>query len=227
MKMSSYHLLFLLPEDASEKIMTLPNPAARTTKTTSTTSPSAVTSSSAIGVATSGGSKAGNALSEQLDKTPVNQLLKWFFEAIEKNQWERRHQMIGGAITLHACLDAARSPKIQKMANAQNGVSRSEVMDWIKDSKRYSEWVKHVTNKMELKSYQANVTKCLWKAGYRRNAPVGRFVRWNLPPLEELGPGEPTGTGDEVRIHILVFICFMNACEAHHRLIHDHLARGR
>jgi hypothetical protein len=185
-KMNSYSLLFLLPEDATQEVMTVPLPGQKAKNP-----PGA-----SAGGGNAGGSKAGSVLAEHLDKASTQQLLQWFFDAIENNQWERRHQMIGGAITLHACLDAARSKKIQRLAKAENGVSRSEVMDWIKDSKRYSEWVKHVMNKMELKSYQANVTKCLWKAGYRRNAPVGRFVRWNLPSQEDLGVPEPSGAGE-------------------------------
>ena len=134
-KMNSYSLLFLLPEDAPKKTMALNLPG--TTKKKKS--------------ASGGGNKSGSALVEHLEKSSISQLLKWFFEAIANNQWERRHQMIGGAITLHACMDAARSKQIQKIAKAENGVSRSEVMDWIKDSKRYAEWVKQVNKKMEIK----------------------------------------------------------------------------
>ena len=136
-KMNSYSLLFLLPKDAPKKTMTLNLPGTTTKK-----------KKSASG---GGGNKSGSALVEHLEKSSISQLLKWFFEAIANNQWERRHQMIGGAITLHACMDAARSKQIQKIAKAENGVSRSEVMDWIKDSKRYAEWVKQVNKKMEIK----------------------------------------------------------------------------
>jgi len=181
-RMNSYSLIFLLPEDATSTPMKIAGPKTKRKK------PSPSTASS---------SKSGAALVESLETTPVATLLEWFFEAIENNQWERRHQMIGGAITHHACKDAARSKKIKHIADTNKGVSRSEVMDWIKNSKRYGKWVPNVLKKMELKSYQANVTKCLWKTGYRRNAPVGRFVRWNLPSLEELGPPEPLAEGEE------------------------------
>ena len=202
--MNSYSLLFLLPEDAIQKVMAVPLPGAKTKS-------AAGGSSTTTSVGNVGGGKAGSVLADHLEKASTEQLLQWFFEAIENNQWERRHQMIGGAITLHACLDAARSKTIQRLAATENGVSRSEVMDWIKDSKRYSEWVKQVMNKMEIKSYQANVTKCLWKAGYRRNAPVGRFVRWNLPPVEDVGPPEPLGDG-EVRKAVFTFVAILIAC---------------
>ena len=183
--MNSYSLLFLLPEDAQPTTMDITPPGAKKKAT-----------ASGGNVAGGGGTKTGSGLTEHLENKSIKQLLTAFFEAIANNQWERRHQMIAGAITLRACRDAARSKTIQKLAMDQNGVSRSEVMDWIKHSKRYSEWAKQVMNKMELKSYQANVTKCLWRAGYRRNAPVGRFVRWILPSDEELGPPEPMSSGE-------------------------------
>lgn len=176
LKMNAYNLVFLLPEDAKQTTMKIPTASS---SSSSDTKPKKKTSGKAAAVV------------EQLESTPVSTLLENFFEAIQSGQWERRHQMMGGAITLHACRDAARSKAVQKIANNNNGVSRSEVMDWIAASKRYGKWAVQVLNKMEVKSYQANVTKCLWKAGYRRNAPVGRFVRWNLPSEDELGPGEP------------------------------------
>ena len=191
-KMNSYSLLFLLPEDAQPTTMDVTLPGAKK-KSAST---AALVRSAGVGGTGGGGSKAGSSLTDHLENKTIKQLLVAFFEAIENNQWERRHQMIAGAITLRACRDAARSKAIQKLATEQNGVSRSEVMDWIKHSKRYSEWAKQVVKKMELKSYQANVTKCLWRAGYRRNAPVGRFVRWILPTDEELGPPEPMSSGE-------------------------------
>jgi hypothetical protein len=209
-QMNSYHFIFLLPMDATE------TPFISTTTTTTTTAHStstlshkgvggggpATTSLSNSNTHTNSNTtnttnKVGSSLADHLEKNPIKQLLHWFFEAIESNQWERRHQMIGVAITLHACMDAARSKEIKQLADAQNGVSRSEIMNWIRRSKRYSEWVKHVMNKMELKSYQANVTKCLWKAGFQRNNPVGRFVRWHLPPEQILGPGEPLSEDDD------------------------------
>jgi hypothetical protein len=209
-KMNSYSLFFLLPEnpEPSRMLMITLGPPKTKTKAKSV-APIATSSSSSStgkkrkstgtddgdGGSSSVPSKSGTALVETLESTSISQLLAWFFEAIENNQWERRHQMIGGAITLNACKDAARSKAIQKIAKSENGVSRSEVMDWIKMSKRYSEWTLQILNKMELKSYQANVTKCLWKAGYRRNAPVGRFVRWNLPTAEELGPKQSLDDG--------------------------------
>mmetsp|Transcript_10191 Transcript_10191/g.11645 ORF Transcript_10191/g.11645 Transcript_10191/m.11645 type:complete len:514 (-) Transcript_10191:118-1659(-) len=216
-KMNKYSLIFLLPEDAVTSKMKVSlasssaakrsssssnkKPTTAASSTTTTTTDKAPTSTSSTTTTptpttTPSNNRSGAALVESLEQTPVATLLKWFFEAIETNQWERRHQMIGGAITFHACKDAARSTKIHKIANTNNGVSRSEVMDWIRDSKRYGKWVSNVLNKMEVKSYQANVTKCLWKAGYRRNAPVGRFVRWNLPTAEELGPPEPLAEGE-------------------------------
>lgn len=192
-KVNSYSLLFLLPEDATSTPMKISISAS--TKKRKRPSPSAASSN-----------KTGTALVESLEQTPIATLLEWFFEAIKNNQWERRHQMIGGAITFHACKDAARSKKIKRIADNNKGVSRSEIMDWIKNSKRYGEWVTNVLKKMELKSYQANVTKCLWKSGYRRNAPVGRFVRWNLPSLEELGPPEPYAEGEEEDEEVSTFL---------------------
>jgi hypothetical protein len=191
-KMNSYQLIFLLPEDAPRETMSVPLfipglPPVKRKK------PAASAPSAGGGGATSviTGPKRISSVTNAHEEASVKKLLNEFFEAIENNQWDRKHQMISGAITLHACKDAARSPAVQAIDKKNSGVSRSEIMDWIKKSKRYSKWVHNNLNKVEIKSYQANITKCMWKAGYKRNAPVGRFVRWTLPSMEELGPGDP------------------------------------
>jgi len=119
---------------------------------------------------------------EQLEKLPTPTLMTRFYSAISSNQWERRHQTIGSALSVHAVRDAARSKSLQKLASTENGkVSRGDVMDWIENSTRYREWVKLMLAKMELKSYQGNIGKALVRAGYERYGTTGRQVKWGLP----------------------------------------------
>ena len=191
-RMNTYYLKFLLPRDAKPTPMRVPNPLLapppkKRKKPSSGGGGGGGSSGGSVGGTASWSGKSGAALVESLEQTPVDKLLEVFWEAIHNNQWERRHQMMCGAINFHAVRDAARSPQMQELAAQNNGVSRSEVMEWIQNSPKYSSWVAEVLKKMELKSYQANVTKCLWKAKYKRNASIGRFVRWRLPDEEELG----------------------------------------
>jgi TATA-binding protein-associated factor Taf7 len=43
--------------------------------------------------------------------------------------------------------------------------------------------VDQILTKMEFKSYQANTSKALTKAGFKRTGTTGRHVKWILPDL--------------------------------------------
>lgn len=123
----------------------------------------------------------GGGPTSELEALPVSILLTRMSDAIHSGQWERKHQMIGSAISLHAVRDAARSAEMRKISKKEGGVARGEVMRWIESSPVYLGWVTQMLGKMELKSYQSNISKALVKAGYMRTGTTGRHVRWTLP----------------------------------------------
>jgi hypothetical protein len=117
---------------------------------------------------------------QHFDSLPVETLLQQMNEAIDNSLWERRHQLIGASIALHAIKEAAKDPTIQTVA-LNGGVSRSEIMAWVEQSPKYSNWVSQMLLKMEPRSYQAAITKCLLKAGFSRTSSSGRYIKWYLP----------------------------------------------
>jgi len=103
-----------------------------------------------------------------------------FHRAYESNSLERKHQMMSSAITLKAVLDAAKDPQIRKQSEG-GGISRMDIIDWVINSQKYKKWAEQLLNKLEFKSYQANMTKALMKADFARVGSTGRHVKWKLP----------------------------------------------
>jgi len=120
-------------------------------------------------------------LVEELNTLPVRTLLKRMTTAINNDEWERKHQMLGTAIAQHAVRDAAKTRFIRNIAAQEGGVARAEIMKWISASKMYAEWSAQMKSKMEIKSYQSSIGKALLKAGFVRTGTTGRHVRWTLP----------------------------------------------
>jgi hypothetical protein len=140
----------------------------------------------------------GLALTLEAEKTSV--LLVRMLDAVESGRWERKDQMVGSAIALHAVRDASRSPKIRKLANEQDGVSRADIIEWIGLNDMYAEWTVHMNEKMEYKSYQASISKALLKAGFTRRGTTGRHVKWTLPPYtveKQEEENEPNSSQEE------------------------------
>jgi len=149
LRISSYTLYFLLPTDSKPKehiVSISPSPPKKRNAT-----PDTPPSSTNV-------AKRSKSNQDELDTLPVQTLLDRMTEAIDSNLWERRHQLIGAAIALHAVQDAARHPKIQAEA-VTGGVSRSDIMGWIEESPMYATWVQQMLTKMEQRSYQAAITK--------------------------------------------------------------------
>ena len=121
-------------------------------------------------------------LQAELDELPVDTLLDRMEEAVKAEKWERKHQLLGAAISLHAVNDATHAPEIRELA-ADGGVSRTDIMRWIKDSPKYGTWVVQMNSKMEAKSYQNTITKSLLKAGNERTGSGGRYIKWILPDV--------------------------------------------
>lgn len=137
--------------------------------------------------------KAKSSTIEELENLPVEVLLEKMNTAIENDQWDRKHQLIGTFISLCAVKDSAKDPQMQLMAEQGGGVSRSEIMTWIEESDKYAKWVKQMLSKMEARSYQAAITKCLLKAGFTRTGSSGRYIKWLLPKGTPMAPSTTTG----------------------------------
>lgn len=199
-KLGSYSLYFLLPNELSgEKGTTVrvPNPAYEAYQRKRARAvleggggggapPSKRKKGEASAFASAPRLAIGGGPTSELEALPVTILLTRMSDAMHSGQWERKHQMIGSAISLHAVRDAARSAEMRKIAKKEGGVARGEVMRWIESSPVYLGWVSQMLGKMELKSYQSNISKALVKAGYMRTGTTGRHVRWTLP--EDVSP---------------------------------------
>ena len=149
----------------------------------------------------SGNSSAPTASLSQADieGLPVRNLLERMDDAVSKGLWDRKNQIIGATICLHAVRYAGASAAIQRKVTEDGGVSRSDIMDWISDSKMYGGWVKQMLTNMEPRSYQAAITKALLKSGYERTSGAGRYIKWSLPkdiPIKakKKTPKSPTKT---------------------------------
>jgi hypothetical protein len=196
-RISSYMLYFLLPKDAAPRKphfvweSVAPDLKRKKSPPPPITSNSSVVSSKDPNPSANKKSKAtmGASFQAELDTLPVETLLDRMNTAINKNQWERRHQLIGSTISLHSVRDAAMDPDIQEEATLDGaGVSRSDIMTWVETSPKYKRWVEQMMTKMEARSYQAAITKSLLKAGYTRTGSSGRYIKWLLPADIEIKP---------------------------------------
>ena len=122
-------------------------------------------------------------LQTELDALPVDTLLERMDEAVNSERWERKHQLLGSTISLHAVNDATRAPEIRELAK-DGGVPRVDIMRWIRESPKYGPWVEQMNSKMEAKSYQNTITKALLKAGNVRTGTGGRYIKWILPDVK-------------------------------------------
>jgi hypothetical protein len=125
------------------------------------------------------------------DQAPLSDLIQEFLTAVETDKFERKHSMISTSILHHAVEDVAGNEKIRKTSAEEDGVSRTVIMDWIADSDVYGKYVKALLTKLEMKSYQQNLSKALVKGDYTRLGTTGRHVKWLLP-----GQKEGEGTKD-------------------------------
>lgn len=119
----------------------------------------------------------------EYDSLPTDILLTRMTDAIESGTWERKHGMLSATIALRAVYDAALDPRnIARAAEGKGeGIARTELMKWIATSPKYKQWVEQINAKMEVRSYQALISKTLLKAGYTRTGTSGRYVKWVLP----------------------------------------------
>jgi FHA domain len=210
-RISSYLLYFLLPTDATASPHTISStpasggaghsPKNPTKKRPAASSPhqenKKIKPCSAEDVESArsrGGGPGGatmNAYQMELDEMSVQQLLSKFQEAIENDVWDRRTQLLGSSICVHAVQDAARA--LREVARKEGySLSRKEVVDWIAKSERYSNWVTLSHEKMESRSYISSVTRCLIRSGFVRNSGQGRYIRWIVPKSLQGGDSKAT-----------------------------------
>ncbi|GKY91576.1 hypothetical protein MPSEU_000129500 [Mayamaea pseudoterrestris] len=219
-KVSCYMLYFLLPTQAPTQTMQFgassPKRKAPTTKkrpvpltVVSTAMPSIITKKKKIAAvptatstqsAISGGTTGSNVggwlnLQIELDATPTDELLVQCVDAIDAGSWDRRLGMLGNTIAYRAVVACATDPRMQNQDVESNGVERNDVLNWINDSYMYGEWSRKIQTKVESKTFIANLTKAMTKAGYTRTTNLGRFIRWNLPGISV--PNTNAMIGDE------------------------------
>jgi len=120
----------------------------------------------------------------QMEDRPLDELLREFHHAIETDVFDRKHQMVSSGIMMYAVKTVAADSEMIHESQTKSGLSRSDIMDFIEKHTVYSKWVKRIMTKMELKTYQSNLSKALVKAGYERVGTTGRHVKWLIPGID-------------------------------------------
>lgn len=188
-KLGSYSLYFLLPTDCSSDnkatMMKVPNPAyeeyQRKRALDRASAADEEDDTSSLSSNKKQRTVSQQSVGAELEALPLEALLDRITEACKSEQWDRKNQMLGTAVAMHAVRDAARSSEVQNIAKEHGGVARGEVLDWIEKSPVYSNWVSQMLSKLEEKSYHSNISKAIIRAGYQRTGTTGRHVRWALP----------------------------------------------
>jgi hypothetical protein len=184
LRISHYSLYFFLPTKVSTKTMQIPDstaPAASKKRKSKATF--SLTTSTSGGPSKKSKIAAGGwpTLQAELDSMSVDALLEHLEAGIETENWDRRQQLVGSTLSYRAVLAAARSKIIQASAKANGGASRSEIMNWIEKSEKFGKWRALMLTKLEIKSYQASITKALIRAEFERTGTSGRYIKWLLP----------------------------------------------
>ena len=139
-RMCAYNLYFLLPTDivAKQEPISIPNLDFKKRKPPPFTPTLTAADQHESKKPYTGGF---GAVAKALEDTTAEELMVEMDHAIKGKSWERRQQMIGSAVLLHAVRDAARSASLQQLAKTNNGLSRSEILDKIKQTDKYRHWV--------------------------------------------------------------------------------------
>lgn len=195
-RIANFALYFFTPVVPSEKTLQIRDDVAPPLAATKSSSlnPSGVSTGipavagSGTGEGISSGANNNNStgnkpsLLAEIEDLSTTELLQQMKAAVEEDVWDRRHQLIGSTISYRAIIAAVKDPELYQLALQSDGqLSRGDVMNWIAASPTFGTWVEHMLSKMEAKSYQANVTKALIKAGFKRTASSGRYIKWHVP----------------------------------------------
>ena len=117
----------------------------------------------------------------QIEQRPLTELVKEFLHAVETDSFERKHSMISTSILQYAVNDAANDTSLRAQSDKEGGVSRTVLMEWIAAHDSYSKYVTALLTKLEVKSYQQNLSRALIKGGFVRLGTTGRHIKWLLP----------------------------------------------
>ena len=192
-RISAYMLYFLLPTDVEPTPHKIEIPAEKPAASKSTKKKPKAAASKKRPASTTASKKSKKSKKynfdvpttsipiPELEKIPEAELMERIDEAVTKGYWDRRFHFIGTIICNNAVLYAGSSPEIKKIAKEEDGISRSDLMEWVSKSDKYGTWVQQMLTNMEQRSYQAAFTKCLIKSGYERKSGVGRYIKWELP----------------------------------------------
>ena len=126
-----------------------------------------------------GGGKVGQAkVIADLEALPTATLLQRCNEAVASDDaWGRPHQLLNSAVAVHAVLAAGRSTELQAVIEQHGGVTRGEVLNWVKNSSVFSGWVDLMLGKLEVKSYEKNISVAITRAGFTKHG----HQRWAPP----------------------------------------------
>ncbi len=120
------------------------------------------------------------------EQKPLPELVKEFVQAVETDTFERKHSMISTSILQHAVTDAANDAALREQSDKEGGVSRTLLMEWIAANESYTNYVSALLTKLEVKSYQQNLSRALIKGGFVRLGTTGRHIKWLLPELKKM-----------------------------------------
>ena len=178
-KMLTYTLYFLLPEceqDNHPRVITVPNPMS---------GQDVEVDDSSTGPPLKKIKK--EKIEQEGEDLPLPDLIKEFLEAIDTDKFERRHSIMSTNILQYAVTDVSKDVHIQNVSKEEGGVPRSIIMDWISNNEKYSKYVSALLTKVEIKSYQQNLSRALIKGGFTRLGTTGRHVKWIAPDITETG----------------------------------------
>jgi len=128
---------------------------------------------------------------QHADQRTLSELMAEFLHAIESGNFERKHSMISTSILQHAVVDATKDAKLREQSKTEGGVSRATLMDWIASSDVYGKYVTALLTKLEMKSYQQNLSRALIRAEFTRIGTTGRHIKWILPGTDMPNADEP------------------------------------
>lgn len=168
-KMLTYTLYFILPQDAQPTEISVPNPAFEEDRGSDDFGP-----------------MSPSPLKRTKKENPFenkskSELIDEFNSAIESGNFDRKASMISTQILTYAVEDCSHDPELRKACEAEKGISRNLLMDWIQASDIYGPYVTNLLTKVEIKSYQQNLSKAMIKRGYERIGNAGRHIKWILP----------------------------------------------
>ena len=133
------------------------------------------------------------------DQIPLSEMIKEFLTAVKTDKYEKnKHSTLSANILHHAVQNVATDEQIKKKSAAEDGVSKTVIMDWIASSDVYKKYIEALLTKIEITTYQRNVSKALAKGGYTRLGTTSPHLKWFLPGQKQ-GENKKGNTSNDVR----------------------------